>query len=142
MADETLPEGDEAGRQFSRELDRTLAQLTIPQRYTLSIGGSFAVATHAYGPPSSVQATEFVFGALVAFVVLIVFAARPPRQPGPTKALTGYARFNITPLAVITAVGLLVHFISTRSVGFALSGALAAGGYALAVTLFEMYLQR
>lgn len=129
-------------RGFLRELDRTLAQLTVPQGYTLSIGGSFAVATHAYGPPSGTRAAEFVAGALLAFVVLVAIAARPPEEPGPTSALTGLARYNITPLAVIALVALVVTLVPSATVGFFLSGVAAAGGYALAISLFEVYVRR
>lgn len=127
---------------FSRELDRTLAQLTVPQGYTLSIGGSFAVAAHAYGAPSGTRAAEFVAGALVAFVLLVAVAARPPMGPGPTVPLTGLARYNVTPLAVIALVGLTVRLIPSAAVGFVVAGAVAAGGYALAISLFEVYTRR
>lgn len=127
---------------FSRQLDRTLAQLTVPQGYTLSIGGSFAVASHAYGPPSGTRAMEFVAGALLAFVLLVAVAARPPRDPGPTPPLTGVARYNVTPLAVIALVLLAVNLVPSRTVGFFLAGSLAAGGYAVAISLFEVYAHR
>jgi len=127
---------------FARELDRTLAQLTVPQGYTLSIGGSLAVTAHTYGSPSGTRATEFVAGALLAFVLLVAVAARPSAEPGLTAALAGLARYNITPLAVIALVALVVHLVPSPAVGFFLAGAFAAGGYALAVSLFEVYTRR
>lgn len=127
---------------FRRELDRTLAQLTVPQGYTLSIGGSFAVAAHAYGPPSGARAAAFVAGALVAFVLLVAIAARPAKEPGPVAPLTGLARYNVTPLAVIAAVALIVQFLASPTIGFFLAGTTAAGGYALVISLFELYLRR
>jgi len=127
---------------LSRELDRTLAQLTVPQGYTLSIGGSLAVTAHAYGAPSGTRATEFVAGALLAFVLLVAVAARPPTEPGPTAPLAGVARYNVTPLAVIALVALVVHIVPSPTVGFVLAGAFAAGGYALAISVFEVYARR
>lgn len=129
-------------RGLSRELDRTLAQLTVPQGYTLSIGGGFAVASHAYGSPSGVRAAEFVAGALLAFVLLVAVAVRPPMEPGPVPPLSGLARYNVTPIAIIALVVLVVHVVPSPGVGFFVAGIVAAGGYALAISLFEAYARR
>lgn len=100
------------------------------------------MAAHAYGPPSGTRAAAFVAGALLAFVLLVAVAARPPKEPGPIAPLTGFARYNVTPLAVIALVVLTVHLVPSPSIGFFLAGTLAAGGYALAISLFELYLRR
>lgn len=126
---------------FRRQLDHSLAQLTVPQGYTLSIGGSLALATYAYGPPTALHAAEYVVGALAAFVLLVAFAARPHEEPGPPPALHGIARYNITPLAIIGLNGLIVHLVTAATVGFFVAGVLAAGGYALLVSLFETYVE-
>lgn len=110
----------------------------MPQGYTLSIGGSFAVTAHAYGPPSGTRAVAFVAGALLAFVLLVAVAARPPKEPGPIAPLTGFARYNVTPLAVIALVALIVQLVPSPTIGFFLAGMMAAGGYALAISLFEL----
>ena len=129
-------------KNFSRELDRTLSQITIPQGYTLSIGGSFAVADHAYGAPGGMRAAEFVAGALLAFVLLVVVAERHAVHQGPAPPPVGLARYNVTPLAVIALVALVVRLVPSPTVGFLAAGAMAAGGYALTVSLFEAYARR
>lgn len=129
-------------RAFTRALDRTLAQLTVPQGFTLSIGGSFAVAAHAYGMPSGTRAAEFVAGALLAFVILVAIAARPPLEPGPVLPLMGIARYNVTPIFVIGLVALAVRILSSSTLGFPVAGGIAAGGYAISISLIDLYTRR
>ena len=94
------------------------------------------------GAASATEAAEFVVGALLAFVVLVAVAARPPQEPGPLPPLTGLARYNVTPLLVIALVALVVHVLSSPSLGFLLAGLIAAGGYTLAISLLEVYAER
>lgn len=100
------------------------------------------MTAHAYGTPSGAQATEFVAGALLAFVLLVALAARPPVEPGPIPPLSGLARYNVTPLFVIALVALVVHVLHSPRIGFLLSGAIAAGGYALTISLVDVYTRR
>lgn len=52
----------------------TLLALVIPQGYTLSMAGSFAVAVHRNGFPGDFGAWGFVVGAVVAFVALAMLS--------------------------------------------------------------------
>lgn len=100
------------------------------------------MAAHRYGPPSGTQAMEYVVGALAAFVVLVLVASRLPVEPQVAGPRGGLARYNITPIFVIAAVALLVRVLPIPALGFSLAGTMAAGGYAIAVSLADMYGRR
>ncbi|MEO8745076.1 MAG: hypothetical protein ABI334_09620 [Candidatus Dormiibacterota bacterium] len=121
---------------FDSFLVRSLVTLVIPQGYTLSIAGTFAVAVHRYGFPADPEALGFVAAAVAAFVALAVIARRG--LSGSIVALpTGLlALINVVPVVVVLAVAGVIVLVKSPSVGFLLAGFIGAGGYVLLVSGF------
>lgn len=117
-------------------LARSLVTLVVPQGYTLSIAGSFAMAVHRYGFPFDINAWSFVAGAVVAFLALAVLARTG--LSGSIVALpTGLrALVNVVPLVVVLAVAGLIALVPVANIGFPLAGLVGAGGYVVLLSAF------
>lgn len=122
---------------FGSFLLRSLVTLAIPQGYTLSIAGSFAVAVRRYGFPADLEAWGFVAGAVAAFVVLAVIA-HGVLGDGSIAELPMRLRvlINIVPLVVVLGVAAVVGIVGAAVVGFPLAGLVGAGGYVLLLSAF------
>jgi hypothetical protein len=121
---------------FESFLVRSLVTLVIPQGYTLSIAGSFAVAVHRYGFPYDLNAWGFVAGAVVAFVALAIIA-RGALGGGIAALPMGLrATINVVPLVVVLLVAGLVALLESPSVGFPVAGFAGAGGYVVLLSAF------
>lgn len=113
---------------------RTLVTLTVPQGYTLSIAGTFAIASQRYGSPFAVEAWGFVGGAVVAFLALAALSgrhlARPAELPPASRAT-----FNVVPVASVLVGVAAAYVIPWPLVGFPVAGCVAVSGYVLLVSL-------
>jgi hypothetical protein len=118
---------------FGAMLVRTLLTLAIPQGYTLSISGSFAVAVHRYGFPNDQEAFAFVGGAVIAFVVVAIASARSHAQPLPDLPGGFRMLFNVVPLVVVGGIVVLVSAIGSPGLGFSAAGFAGAAGYVLLI---------
>lgn len=117
-------------------LARSLITLVVPQGYTLSIAGSFAVAVHRYGFPFDPNAWSFVAGAVAAFVALAV-VARSGLSGSIAVLPTGLrALVNVVPLVVVLAVAGLIAVVPLPGIGFPLAGLVGAGGYVVLLSAF------
>jgi hypothetical protein len=121
---------------FDSFLVRSLLTLVIPQGYTLSIAGSFAIAVNRYGFPFDLNAWGFVAGAVAAFVALAVFARGSLSGEIAALPMGFRALINIVPLVVVLVVAGVVALISSPAVGFPLSGFVGAGGYVVLLSVF------
>jgi hypothetical protein len=121
---------------LSSFLVRSLLTLVIPQGYTLSIAGSFAVAVHRYGFPNDLEAWAFIAGAVFAFVVLAIIAHGVLR--GSIAALPMGLRvlINVVPLVVVLLVAGIVGLTASSWIGFPLAGLIGAGGYVVLLSVF------
>jgi hypothetical protein len=117
-------------------LVRSLLTLMIPQGYTLSIAGSFAIAVNRYGFPFDLNAWGFVAGAVAAFVALAVLARGSLSGDIAALPMGFRALINIVPLVVVLIVAGVVAVISSPAVGFPLSGFVGAGGYVVLLSIF------
>lgn len=114
---------------------RTLATLSVPQGYTLSIAGTFAVSSHRYGSPVLAEAWGFVAGAVVAFVALAALSGRHLARPAdlpPARRAT----FNVVPVVSVLVGAAVAYAIPWPAVGFPMAGCVAVGGYVLLVSAF------
>jgi hypothetical protein len=117
-------------------LVRSLVTLVIPQGYTLSITGSFAVAVRRYGFPLDLAAWGFVAGAVAAFVVLSIIE-RGALSGSIVAVPTGLrALINIVPLFVVLGVVGVVALIGSPWVGFPVAGFTGAAGYVVLLSAF------
>jgi hypothetical protein len=117
-------------------LARSLVTLVVPQGYTLSIAGAFAVAVHRYGFPVDLSVWTFVAGAVLAFVALAVagrsqLSGSIPALPAGLRALV-----NVVPLVVVVIVAGVIALVPWAVLGFSLAGLAGAGGYVLLVSSF------
>jgi hypothetical protein len=128
--------GDPTRASYESFLVRSLITLVIPQGYTLSIAGAFAVAVHRYGFPFDANAWSFVAGAVVAFVGLAVVARSG--LSGSLVALPTGLRvlINVVPLVVVGAVAGLIALVPVAGIGFPLAGLVGAGGYVVLLSGF------
>jgi hypothetical protein len=116
-------------------LARTLATLTVPQGYTLSIAGTFAIASHRYGSPFLAEAWGFVAGAVLAFVALAAFSGRHLERPAALPSATR-ATFNVVPVASVLLGAAAAYAVPWPLVGFPAAGAVAVSGYVTLVSVF------
>ncbi|MGH7910460.1 MAG: hypothetical protein ACREQM_10525 [Candidatus Dormibacteraceae bacterium] len=122
--------------QFGSYLARTVVTLTIPQGYTLSIAGTFGVASHRYGSPFVAEAWGFVVGAIVAFVLMSAFAGHRLRGPI-VEVPSGFrATFNVVPIGSVLLGSAAAYAIPWATIGYAVSGFVAVVAYVLLVSLF------
>ncbi len=121
---------------FESFLHRSLHTLVIPQGYTLSIAGSFAIGVHRYGFPADLNAGSFVAGAVAAFVALAILAHGVLRGGIAELPIGLGALINVVPLVVVLGVAGVVALVSSPSVGFPLAGFVGAGGYVLLLSAF------
>lgn len=121
--------------EFGPHVARTLATLTVPQGYTLSIAGTFAVTSHRYGSPFLVEAWGFVAGAVVTFVILALLSGRHLARPADLPPAPR-ATFNVVPVASVLVGSAAAFVIPWPVVGFPVAGGLAVGAYVLLVSAF------
>ena len=122
---------------FRSFLLRSLVTLVIPQGYTLSIAGSFAVAVRRYGFPVDLEAWGFVAGAVAAFVVLAIVAHGVLRGGSIAELPMGLrVLINIVPLVVVLGVAAALTPVGAPVAGFPLAGFVGAGGYVLLLSAF------
>lgn len=121
---------------FDSFLARSLITLVIPQGYTLSIAGSFAVTVGRYGFPSALNAWGFVLGAVVAFVALAVLARGSLGGSIAMLPMGLRALINVVPLIVVLGVAGVVALMPSPALAFPLAGSVAAGGYVLLLSVF------
>jgi hypothetical protein len=113
---------------------RTLTTLVIPQGYTLSIAGSFAIAVQRYSFATLSTTIAFVTGAVVAFVLLGFIASDHLRQPADLQ-IGLRALVNIVPLITVAIVAGVLELVASTSAGFIVAGFLAAGTYIALVSV-------
>jgi hypothetical protein len=110
--------------------------MVIPQGYTLSITGSFAVSIHRYGFPSDSNAVGFVAGAVVAFMALATIDRNSLRGEIARHPRRFVALLNVVPVVVVLAVVAATAMVGSAEIGFPLAGLLGAGGYVVLVSIF------
>lgn len=128
--------GQKANLSFDSFLVRSLVTLVIPQGYTLSIAGSFAVAVRRYGFPVEPNAWGYVAGAVVAFVGLAILARG---SLGGTIAMLPMglaALVNVVPLIIVLGVAGVVALVPSPALGFPVAGFAAAAGYVVLLSAF------
>ena len=107
-------------------------QLVVPQGFSLSTTGVFAILLEHRPHPGPTAIWLFVAGAAVGFSI-VVRASGAHRSGRALQPASGYQLFNLSPLAVVPAVSLLVWWIPLGPVAYALGGLLTSSGYLLAV---------
>lgn len=112
-------------------------QLAVPQGFTLSTTGVFAILLEHRPHPGAVTIWLFVVGAALGFSV-VVRASGAHHSGSTLRPASGYQLFNLSPVAVVPAASLIVWWIPLGPVAYALGGLSASSGYLLAVaSLFQ-----
>jgi Na+/H+ antiporter NhaC len=104
----------------------------VPQGFTLSTTGVFAILLEHRPHPGPVTIWLFIAGAALGFSI-IVRASGAHRSDSTLQPASGYQLFNLTPIAVVPAVSLIVWWIPLGPVAYAFGGLSASSGYLLAV---------
>ena len=107
-------------------------QLVVPQGFTLSTTGVFAILLEHRPHPGPVTIWLFIAGAALSFSIM-VRASGAHRSDSTLQPASGCQLFNLTPIAVVPAVSLIVWWISLGPVAYACGGLSASSGYLLAV---------
>ena len=107
-------------------------QLVVPQGFTLSTTGVFAILLEHRPHPGPAAIWLFTAGAALGFSI-VVRASGAHRADGPLQPASGYQLFNLSPVAVVPAVSLIVWWIPFGPVAYALGGLSASCGYLVAV---------
>ena len=115
-------------------LPNAARQLTVPQGFTLSATGVFAILLEHRPHPGPVVIWLFVAGAALGLAVT-VRASGAHRSAAPLQPASGYQLFNFSPILVIPVISLLVWWIPLVPVAYALAGLSTSSGYLLAVSL-------
>ena len=108
-------------------------QLVVPQGFTLSTTGVFAILLEHRPHPGPVTIWLFIAGAALGFSIM-VRASGAHRSDSTLQPASGCQLFNLTPIAVVPAVSLIVWWIPLEPVAYALGGLSASSGYLLAVS--------
>ena len=129
----SAPHGGHApGRLIHSTLPSVARQLVVPQGFTLSTTGVFAIMLEHRPHPGPVAIWLFIVGAALGFSI-VVRASDAHRSGGTVQPASGYQLFNLSPVAVVPAVSLIVWWIPLEPVAYALGGLSASSGYLLAV---------
>jgi hypothetical protein len=107
-------------------------QLVVPQGFSLSVTGVFAILLEHRPHPGSAAIWLFVVGAALGFSI-VVRASGAHRSGSALQPASGYQLFNLSPVVIVPAVSLIVWWIPLVPVAYALSGLSTSCGYLLAV---------
>jgi hypothetical protein len=121
------------GQLIHSTLPSVARQLAVPQGFTLSTTGVFAILLEHRPHPGPAAIWLFVVGAALGFAI-VVSASGAHRSGGAIQSASGYQLFNLSPVAVVPAVSLIVWWIPLAPVAYPLGGLSASSGYLLAVS--------
>lgn len=107
-------------------------QLVVPQGFTLSMTGVFAILLEHRPHPGPAAIWLFIAGAALGFSI-VVRASGAHRASDALQPASGYQLFNLSPVAVVPAVSLIVWWIPFGPVAYALGGLSTSCGYLVAV---------
>jgi hypothetical protein len=113
-------------------LPGVVRQLAVPQGFSLSMTGVFAILLEHRPHPGSAAIWLFIVGAALGFAI-VVRVSGAHRSGSALQPASGYQLFNVSPLAVVPAVSLIVWWIPLGPVAYALGGLFTSSGYLLAV---------
>ena len=121
------------GQLIHSTLPGVARQLAVPQGFTLSTTGVFAILLEHRPHPGPAAIWLFIVGATLGFAI-VIRASGAHRSGGAIQPASGYQLFNLSPVAVVPAVTLIVWWIPLAPVAYALGGLSASSGYLLAVS--------
>jgi hypothetical protein len=115
-------------------------QLVVPQGFTLSTTGVFAIQLGHHAHPDPVTIWLFVVGAGLG-AGLIVAVSGAHRSASTPLSITGYQLFNLVPVVVVPAVSVIAWWIPNPPLAFLTAGLITSCGYLAALTLFVLTLR-
>jgi hypothetical protein len=117
---------------FHSTLPGVARQLVVPQGFSLSTTGVFAILLEHRPHPGPTAIWLFIAGAALGFSI-VVRASGAHRSGGALQPASGYQLFNLSPVAVVPAASLIVWWIPLGPVAYALGGLSTSCCYLLAV---------
>jgi hypothetical protein len=132
--------------EYRKRLRGSVAQSAAPYGYTLTIWTSGAIAAHERGVPATVHALAFAGGAILAFMIIGMFAFGRPEQvlrAPREREVEIWGAFHLP--AVATAIGLatlVAHTVVDAVLCWFLVGFLSTASYLLLIALQFMLAER
>jgi hypothetical protein len=113
-------------------------QLAVPQGFTLSISGAFAILLEHHPDPGAVAIWLFGFGAAVGYAI-VASASKAHRSNAAIKSAHGYQLFNLSSIVLVPLVSLIQWWIQIDLLAYPLAGLAVGIAYPLAVSvLFQI----
>jgi Na+/H+ antiporter NhaC len=122
-------------------LPNAARQLAVPQGFTLSTTGVFAILLEYRPHPGPIAIWLFVTGAALGFAI-IVRASNAHRSATALRPASGYQLFNLSPVVIVPVASVLAWWIPPVPAAYALGGLSTSSGYLLAVSLFFRAIRR
>jgi len=128
---------------FSREPDTWRGairgithMLVVPQGFTLSVTGVFAITAGHRGYPGPVVIWLFVAGAGAGFCGLVLASGAHRETTNMPVSITGLALANLLPAAVVPAACCVSWWITNKAAAFLTAGAAASVLYVAGLAAF------
>lgn len=116
-------------------------QLALPQGFTLSTTGVFAILLERHPHPGPVAIWLFVVGAVASYMI-VVGTSHAHRSSAPVPTARGYQLFNLAPIPVVPLASLVHWWIQPAALAYALAGLAVGCSYLLAVFVLFRAVQR
>jgi hypothetical protein len=114
--------------------------LVVPQGFTLSVTGTFAITLGHRGFPGPVVIWLFVVAAGLGFCGTTWISGAQREAPGRPVSIAGLAMMNLLPAAVVPAACSASWWISGTSASFLLAGACTSVFYLAGLAAFLVVL--
>jgi hypothetical protein len=114
--------------------------LVIPQGFTLSVTGVFAITVGHRGFPAPIVIWLFIIGAGFGFCCVTLASGAHRETSSRPVSIVGMAMTNLLPAVVVPAACSTSWWISDKSVGFLTAGACASVFYLAGLAAFIVIL--
>jgi hypothetical protein len=109
-------------------------QLAVPQGFTLSTSGAFAILLQRHPAPGTIAIWLFVVGAGVGYAA-VAMASKAHRSNAVIGSVRGLQLFNLSPIVVVPLISLVHWWIQGILLAYSLAGVAAGVAYPLAVSV-------
>ncbi len=114
--------------------------LVVPQGFTLSVTGTFAITLGHRGFPGPVVIWLFIAGAGLGFCGITLISGARREAPGRPVSIAGLAMMNLLPAVVVPAAWSASWWISGKTASFLVAGACTSVFYLAGLAAFLVLL--
>jgi hypothetical protein len=109
-------------------------QLAVPQGFTLSTSGAFAILLQRHPGPGAIAIWLFVVGAGVGYAA-VATVSKAHRSSAVIGSVHGLQLFNLSPIVVVPLISLVHWWIQDIPLAYSLAGVAVGVAYPLAVSV-------